>query len=341
MERPLLSIIIPVYNAAEFLPETLDRIRKAQLPETELLLIDDGSTDESVAICRGFAPQSGLTVRLFEQNNRGPSAARNLGLDECRGDCVAFLDADDVLDPENFSRTVFSMRDSDAELFATDFTRISREGCVLDRICQIEESEQPITDPAYMQRFLSDGEVVWNVWRFLFSRDFLIKNSLRFIEDVNCAEDLEFMIRALTACKKPAFLHAPYYAYRVYHTDSLSRRLTARRMKDLMKMLSLSAEHLKSRDGETARQLENKLAKEYLLNLAILCEMPKAERQEALDACLEAEFVLDGARSGIVKASAAFTRVFGLRCSARLLLAAKKLKRAHRKRMIRCYMKRK
>ncbi len=341
MDRPFLSIIIPVYNAAAFLPDTLERIQKAGLSGTEILLIDDGSQDESVEICRGFSVKTDLSVRFFRQENQGPSAARNRGLDECRGECVAFLDADDVLDPEFFRRAVYAMRESGAELLATDFFRISREGCVLDRICQIEDSEEPITDPAYMQHFLSDGEVVWNVWRFLFRRDFLIKNELRFIENVNCAEDLEFMIRALTACERPAFLHAPYYSYRVYHADSLSRRLTAKRMNDLMRMLSLSADRLKKTEGETARQLENKLAKEYLLNLAILCEMPAAERAEALDACLRAESVLDGARSGVVKASAVFTRLVGLRVAAWLLLAAKKLKRAHRKRLIRCYNKRK
>ena len=339
MDYPFLSIIIPFFNAASFLPETFGSIQKADIPDAEILLIDDGSTDASREICSSFSLQSAAPVRLLCQENRGPSAARNLGLDACRGDCVVFLDADDVIDPANFRRAVSAMRDTGAELLATDFTRISRDGCVLDRICQIEQTERPITDPAYMLRFLSDGEVVWNVWRYLFRRDFLLRNDLRFIEDVNCAEDLEFMIRALTVCEHPAFLHAPYYAYRVHYGNTLTQRLSARRVEDLMHMLRISAAYLKGLDAPAARMLENKLAKEYLLNLAILEEIPRSERGEALAACRDAQSVLNGAQTRLIRAAAAFTRLVGLPFAARLLMMMKKLKRAHRKRKIRCYEK--
>ncbi len=89
---PLVSVIVPVYNGAAFLGEALDSLRAQAYPALDIIVIDDGSTDDSARI----AVEAGDDVRLLRQANRGPAAARNLGLAEARGDLIAFLDADDL-----------------------------------------------------------------------------------------------------------------------------------------------------------------------------------------------------------------------------------------------------
>lgn len=88
---PLVSVIVPVYNGAAFLGEALTSIRAQAYPALDILVIDDGSTDDSAGVA---ARTEG--VRLLNQANRGPAAARNLGLAAARGDLIAFLDADDL-----------------------------------------------------------------------------------------------------------------------------------------------------------------------------------------------------------------------------------------------------
>ena len=337
--NPLLSIIIPVYNSENYLPNCLDGILAAGLSAVELLLIDDGSTDSSLAICRSYAQRHHF-IRVMSQTNRGPAAVRNRGLDESRGEYIAFLDADDCIDPAAFRRTVLLMEAYDAQVWISDFHRIAANGCVLDKVYQIEETERPITDPAYMEDFLSDGERVWNVWRYIFQRDFLLENGLRFIEGVNCAEDVEFMVRALTGVTRPAFFHNPYYYYRAHYGDTLTRQYTVRRVEQLMQMLCLSAEHLHPLDTACSRLLTDKLVKEYLLNLALCCEVPGQERENAFAACAEAKPLLRLAGSGKLRLISALVSALGIRLSAWLLYGMKNIKRRIRHRKIKHYGRR-
>ncbi|MGO9094422.1 MAG: glycosyltransferase family 2 protein [Bryobacteraceae bacterium] len=92
MNRPLVSVVIPCYNAARFLPEAVANVLAQRYEPLEILLVDDGSTDSTPEMAPGLAPE----VRYLRQENRGPSAARNLGLRETRGEIIAFLDADDL-----------------------------------------------------------------------------------------------------------------------------------------------------------------------------------------------------------------------------------------------------
>ena len=332
----MLSIVIPVFNASEYLPGCLDSILAAALPDMELLLIDDGSSDGSLKICQSYEAAFS-NIRVLSQTNRGPSAARNLGLDESRGEHIAFLDADDYIDPAAFRRTVSLLDGYDAQVWASDFHRVAANGCILDRVYQIEDTERPITDPAYMEQFLSDGERVWNVWRYIFRRDFLLEKGLRFIEGVNCAEDVEFVVRALTRMEKPAFFHNPYYSYRAHYGDTLTRQYTVRRVEELMQMLRVSAEHLHSLDTACSRLLTDKLVKEYLLNLALCCEVPEKERYSAFQACVEAKPLLRLAGSGKLRLASAFVSAAGVRFSAWLLYGMKKIKRRIRRKKVENY----
>ena len=88
---PLISVILPVWNGARFLAEAIASIRAQNDPHLEIILVDDGSTDQTAAMAAGFPD-----VRNFHQANQGPAAARNLGLAEAGGELIAFLDVDDL-----------------------------------------------------------------------------------------------------------------------------------------------------------------------------------------------------------------------------------------------------
>jgi glycosyltransferase involved in cell wall biosynthesis len=100
---PLVSILIPCHNAAPWLAATLESALAQTWPHTEIILVDDGSTDDSPAIARRYAARG---VRVFSQANAGASAARNRALREARGDFFQFLDADDLLSPGKIAAQV-------------------------------------------------------------------------------------------------------------------------------------------------------------------------------------------------------------------------------------------
>jgi glycosyltransferase involved in cell wall biosynthesis len=100
MKQPLISCIVPVFNAERYLPETLNSILEQTHPRTELIVADDGSKDGTAHQVASY----GSRVRYVRQPNAGPAAARNLGLSVARGEFVAFLDQDDLWHPEKLSR---------------------------------------------------------------------------------------------------------------------------------------------------------------------------------------------------------------------------------------------
>lgn len=100
--QPRISVVIPCYNAARFLRETLASVLRQTYPAFEVIVVDDGSTDESASIAASYGPP----VRVIRQENQGESVARNRGISAAEGDWVALLDADDLWEPQKLERQV-------------------------------------------------------------------------------------------------------------------------------------------------------------------------------------------------------------------------------------------
>jgi glycosyltransferase involved in cell wall biosynthesis len=103
---PTVSVVIPCYNGAPFLRETIDSVLNQTRPALEVIVVDDGSTDDSAAIAQSYGPP----VRVIRQENQGESVARNRGMDEARGDWIGLLDADDRWVPQKLERQLDALR---------------------------------------------------------------------------------------------------------------------------------------------------------------------------------------------------------------------------------------
>src|SRR5438105_77041 len=99
--RPAVSIILPTYNRAKFLPGALASIRAQQFTDWELIVVDDGSSDDTAAVIQELGSGIAQPVRYHRQENQGPYAARNTGLDHAAGEFVAFYDSDDLWLPHH------------------------------------------------------------------------------------------------------------------------------------------------------------------------------------------------------------------------------------------------
>jgi glycosyltransferase involved in cell wall biosynthesis len=128
MSQPQVSVVIPSYNCARYLPEAIDSVLAQTYQNFEIIVIDDGSTDETAAVLRRY----GLPVRVVYQHNQGVAQARNHGIRQARGEWIAFLDADDVLLPHKLAaQLTVAAAHPDAGMIHSGWNRVDAEGRVI------------------------------------------------------------------------------------------------------------------------------------------------------------------------------------------------------------------
>lgn len=116
----LVSVIIPLYNAEKTIGRCLQSVMNQSYENLEIILADDGSTDESVAICREYG-RTDSRIRILQQSNSGPGVARNLGIDGSNGAYIAFVDSDDYIEPDMIEKMLKAIQDSGAEIAVCGF----------------------------------------------------------------------------------------------------------------------------------------------------------------------------------------------------------------------------
>jgi glycosyltransferase involved in cell wall biosynthesis len=207
---PRISVIIPAYNAARFLPSALESVLSQDHPSFEVIVVDDGSTDDTAAVLRPFAQRA----RIFHQPNNGVCAARNRGLAEAGGELVAFLDADDLFLPGKLTAqaAVFHRRRGLA-MVQSGWQLVDAAGRYIRDI-----------EPWRWARRL-DLES-WLLWKpvfpgaMMFHRD-VVRSAGGFDETLRQAEDVDLVLRISAAGGTAAWLRQPTVQYRLHAENTI------------------------------------------------------------------------------------------------------------------------
>lgn len=133
-ERVLISVIVPIYNVVEYLPRCVNSIRKQTYRNLEIILVDDGSTDNSGAMAEKFALED-RRVRVFHKENGGSSSARNLGIEHAKGDYIGFVDSDDYIEPQMYSRLLAAALSKQLLMVQCSRDEIDENGCQMENVC--------------------------------------------------------------------------------------------------------------------------------------------------------------------------------------------------------------
>lgn len=128
-EKPLLSIIVPVYDVERYLQKCIDSILAQTFTDFELILVDDGSPDNCPALCDAAAAKD-ARIRVLHQKNGGLSAARNAGLDVARGEWIGFVDSDDYIAPEMYEILYKAVQSTGADLALCDYVKVDETGAL-------------------------------------------------------------------------------------------------------------------------------------------------------------------------------------------------------------------
>lgn len=201
----MISIIVPVYKAEKFLSRCVDSILAQTFADFELLLVDDGSPDNSGKICDEYASLD-PRVRVFHKPNGGVSSARNLGVDNARGEWIAFVDADDWTDRCMYELLVNEAKKSNADIVVSGFTRVLPTS---KRIVTIPDLSKGKIE--FIRDYMLYGWTV--VWNLLISRNLLVKNDLRFNIDINVGEDFVYLFKAFVLADNIHVYNEPLYFY--------------------------------------------------------------------------------------------------------------------------------
>ena len=231
----MISIILPVYNGSKFLRAALDSVRNQTHSDLECICIDDGSSDDSQAIIRRVADEDSR-FRLIVQENQGVAVARNRGIEESRGDFIAFLDQDDALVPDALRRMLAVAKDTGCEVVASAINEFTSEELpeINAKVAgAVAVSSSPFED------FFGVGRtpcVTVAVWGKLYAKSVL--RNIAFPAGVFGADDYVFTARLFSLIKRYARIDEPLYLYRM-HENNVTMQMPMRYILGMLKSCEL------------------------------------------------------------------------------------------------------
>lgn len=222
-----VSIIMPVYNAASTLQDSLDSIAAQSFRDFEAVFVDDCSTDGSLSLLETFAAESGISCRIIRQErNAGAAAARNCGLEAATGEYIAWADADDRLAYDTLEKAVAAAVGADSDIVGWDWTLgFEKNGRYM--------RQAEYVTPLDALKAMMGGTMRWNLWLFMVRRQLLESNGIRFIDGADMGEDMQFMLRAFSCAGRVCQIHESLYSYNAVNSSSISHQFNERRRNEV------------------------------------------------------------------------------------------------------------
>ena len=217
---PKLTILVPVYNVEEFLPLCLETIKNQSFKDFECLLINDGSTDNSLEILKKTA-KNDKRFRVIDKKNSGYGASLNLGLNEAKGDYIGIVEPDDFIH-RDFYKTLFD--NSSADIIKASFMRFSGRTweSVPERVFHEVRKDFPVNGikikPEESKRIFIVDPTIWSA---VYKKTMLKKNKVEFLETPGASyQDAGFQFKAFVSAKEIFCLEKPLYYYRIDNDKS-------------------------------------------------------------------------------------------------------------------------
>lgn len=213
--RPKVSIIVPVYNAKEYLEQSINSVINQSFSDWELILVDDGSTDGSGVVCDTYVKMDNR-IKVIHQNNKGVSCARNAGIRFSQGEWIEFLDSDDYLN-DRFLDTMLECSDE------VDLVVCSMRNFPTDEIVQLPNRlYSSVSETAFDFEFLYNCGFYNSPTTKLYRKT---KIGYVFPEDMSLGEDLVFNLRYMANCHAIKTVEDPLYCCRIDTNNSLSKKI--------------------------------------------------------------------------------------------------------------------
>lgn len=211
---PILSIIIPIYNTEKYLHRCIDSILNQSFSDFELILVNDGSVDNSLYICNQFAERD-TRIKVIDQCNKGVSEARNIGLEYSTGKYISFIDSDDSIMRDMYSTLVKNIELTNCDHIICGYNEINESNNVIAHLFDLP-NKTPLNSSDIIERIISSIFTPINLTNSLchklYRRNIIVDNHLSFKKRQR-GEDWLFNIEYLQLIKSALYINTPLYNY--------------------------------------------------------------------------------------------------------------------------------
>lgn len=228
MKNPEISVIVPVFNAEKYLCKCIDSILAQSFCNFELLLIDDGSIDNSSEICDDYAGKD-KRIKVFHKTNEGISATREFGIQCAEGEYIQFVDSDDWINPDMLQEMWLEVKRTDADVVGCNFTEIYPT---------IEKKVKAYYDSKdqFLRAVLRNE---WGVlWKIMFRRTLFLNNDIHFPKNINGGEDFFVVSSLLFYAPKVSCVNEFFYFYNRCNSSSL---IAKQKTKDILQQIKATS----------------------------------------------------------------------------------------------------
>lgn len=268
--KPLISVIVPVYNAEAYLEKCINSILEQTYDSMQIILVDDGSIDRSGAICDEFS-LADERVEVIHTSNGGPVRARKCGISRALGKYIGFVDADDYVESDLYEVLVNSIIDADADFVNVGFweEQIGKQICVNDFPEGIFEFKSEDDRAEFLDRYVLNTEkgqfVSNNLWTKLFKKELIENVFLSLPEEVTYGEDMLCLCGCILRSNKVVLHREAFYHYTV-RTESLSHLDRESYILNEVKLMAGLIDELQSENflGKMKEQIANHVLKRMM-----------------------------------------------------------------------------
>lgn len=227
---PKISVIIPVYNVAEYLESCLNSVLAQTFRDIEIICINDGSTDNSLEILQQYA-QRDKRVKIIDQENKGLSEARNVALNIAQGEFIAFIDSDDFYAQNFLELLLNAQKTTGADIVGCNFQKIYKTTDVLETVSHVNPK---IYKDALGVLLHKDNFIYFNVWNKLYKRHTIGK--IRFVPNIYY-EDWVFNCCVFEQAQSFTWIKEKLYAYRIHNSSIMQSSFNEKKLHDYAKSI--------------------------------------------------------------------------------------------------------
>lgn len=279
-KKPEISVIVPVHNGEAYLADCVESIENQAGQTFEVIVVNDGSTDDTASVCERLAEQYD-NLKIITLHDQGVSAARNCGLEQAEGDYITFVDADDRLLPGMLAGLYRILSETDSDMAGCAFAVWSRQE---EWKALAEASEQQDdgweTAEYNSDSYLKDALLRGNsrCWSKLYKRSLI--GSTRFRQGLSIGEDMLFLVELLPGVKRAVETTYPGYGYFQNPSGAMKRPFTPAYM-DQIYCWEMAGELIVKREASLAPQVNAQIMVGIMLTVGKLALLSAKERKEA------------------------------------------------------------
>lgn len=221
----LISIVIPAYNAGRTIKKCLESICAQTYKNIEVIVINDGSSDDTEKNIRESMSEDDR-IQVYSQENKGVSAARNNGISHVKGKYIAFVDADDYMEPNMYETMVRVVQESeDTDIVICNYYVDDGQECR----AAATKSQSWLTSAEAMTNLFIESSYCAYLWSKLFKVELIKKNGILFCEDLDVCEDSVFCCEYFSKIRKGRYINQELYYYRVFSDSAVHKKYNMKR----------------------------------------------------------------------------------------------------------------